>query len=62
MDTDVIDGMNMIIASIRRSTNVNVSAYISISITMYTLPIRISLNISISIQHIRHNETSRDNS
>ena len=62
MDTDVIDDMNMIVASIRRSTNVNVSIHISISSTMYTLPIRISLNISVSIQHIRHIETSTDKS
>ena len=62
MDTDVIDNMNLIIVSIRRSTNVNVSTHISISSTMYTMPIRISLNISIGIQHIRHIETSTDNS
>ena len=64
MDTDVIDNMNMIIVSIRRSTNVNVSIHISISSTMYTMPTRISLNISIGIhiQHIRHIETRTDNS
>ena len=62
MDTDVIDNMNMIIVSIRRSTNVNVGIHISISSTMYTMPIRISLNTSVRIQHIRHIETSTDNS
>ena len=64
MDTDVIDNMNMIIVSIRRSTNVNVSIHINASSTMYTMPIRISFNISIGIhiQHIRHIETRTDNS